>query len=735
MHIWLSERPNEVRDKGRDLHYLLFFIYYSFKMEKINTQAMLDSLCDGGIIASKLEHFEARQAQIDLMEMIIRCFNEDAVGAAEAGTGVGKSFAYLIPAVQFAGHTRQKVVISTATITLQRQLFDKDIPLVLKAMDLKVKAALVKGRGNYLCLRRLDEAFGESSLEGEGKQEELRRIMQWAKSSKNGSRDDISFSPSEALWSKICSDADLCMGKYCLLQDRCFVAAMRKEAAASQIIVVNHHLLFADLAARQEWAGYKTTAVLPSYSRVIIDEAHTIEDAATSFFSKEFSRIGIMRNLGRLHRKPNRGLLIDLCSIMPAYEKKTASLVSALNGIRKTAAELDSQALELCENERVFRFSPFRESRHAEKAIFPLFLALKKKLLAFTAKTAEILKQIPEEDNEEPAVWELKAILRRFESIAGICEAFTDHKNRQGEVLWIEEKSGASKADELFSKGKDWAVFTQSPVDLSKNLQESLFQPNKTVICVSATLAINGNFNYWASRCGACNANANKMFFSSCFPSPFPYSSAVLLASPTDTPLPDEQGYQDFVNHSVEQLAALAGGSALILFTSYQSLQSAWAAAAPGLQALGIRCLKQGDDDRSRLLSVFLSDESSVLFATDSFWEGVDAPGDTLRMVILCRLPFRIPNDPVFEARREAIEMSGGNPFMEISLPEAVIKFRQGFGRLIRRSSDRGIVALLDGRITKKRYGAFFLESLPQTMTSFSDFSGMLCDVENFLYR
>jgi len=280
---------------------------------------------------------------------------------------------------------------------------------------------------------------------------------------------------------------------------------------------------------------------------------------------------------------------------------------------------------------------------------------------------------------------------------------------------------------------------------------------------------VNGGFAYWATRSGAggylqaasesrgenfgggfCEnsgeaqggepaparkkGEANRAFYSGCFPSPFPYSSAVLLAVPADAPLPDEEAYQDFVNHSVARLAAVAGGSALALFTSYKSLNSAWNAAQPELQSLGIRCLKQGDDDRTRLLQAFLADESSVLFATSSFWEGVDAPGDTLRLVILCRLPFRTPNDPVFEARREAVQKSGGNPFMDLSLPEAVTKFKQGFGRLMRRSGDRGVVAVLDGRLIKKRYGEIFLHSLPETGTSFADLSSVLRRMEEFLF-
>jgi ATP-dependent DNA helicase DinG len=714
--------------------------------KKLDAQCILDTLREGGDVASRLEHFEPRQAQLDLMELVIKCFNENAIGAAEAGTGVGKSFAYLLPAMRFAVESGERVVVSTATITLQQQLFGKDIPLVNDAIKAKIKAVLVKGRGNYLCRRRLLEALREPELAGSAEQEQLEDISRWAETSKGGGREELAFVPLESVWSRVCSDAELCMGKACPEQSRCYVLALRREAAAAKIIVVNHHLLFADLAARHDGAGYEAAAVLPPYARVVIDEAHTIEKAATSFFSGEFSRIGILHYAGRLYRKrrarhgmarhgmaKKSGLLVRICSFLPGGDDSLQTLSAALDDIRKAAGDLDRPGLELCGLDGVFRFSPSgRDADGAESALFPPLIALRKKLLAFTAMAREIIELLPQNDADDmdpsvsgtSSVWELNAVLRRFEGIAGICSAFTDYRERPGEVMWIERRGSGADL---------WPVFTQSPVELAENLKGSLFMPNKTVVCVSATLAVSENFNYWAMRCGAAFV-ADRPFFTGCFPSPFPYSSAVLLAAPDDAPLPDEPDYQGFVDMAVGQLASAAGGSALALFTSYQSLQSAWLAARPELTALGIHCLKQGDDDRSRLLQTFLNDTQSVLFATDSFWEGVDAPGDTLRLVILCRLPFRTPNDPVFEARREAVEKNGGNPFMDLSLPEAVMKFKQGFGRLMRRSSDRGVVAVLDGRILKKRYGAFFLQSLPETRTSFGGFSGILRDTENFLF-
>ena len=710
---------------------------------KLNPAEILDTLCEGGSVAARLEHFEPRQAQLDLMELIIRCFNEDAIGAAEAGTGVGKSFAYLLPALHFAANNKERVVISTATITLQQQLFGKDIPLVQQATRLQIKSVLVKGRGNYLCFRRLEEALREPELPLggrplSGERDEIERVAEWANTSKSGGREEIPFTPAENIWSRVCSDADLCMGKRCPQQNRCFVVALRKEAAAARIIVVNHHLLFADLAARREGAGYEAAVVLPPYSRVIIDEAHTIEDAATSFFSKEFSKLSIMRHVGRLYRKRRAqrgGLLVRFCSLISDGDGSLDTLAAALDGIRLAAGELDSPALDLCGTEGVFRFSPDRENGGEDgaarsAALFPLLNSLRKKLLAFIELARELLELLPEESGDDSVVWELRSILRRFETIAGICSAFSEYRERRHEVMWIERRGGD---DAVSGEKGQWAVFTQSPVELAESLKESLFSPNKTIVCVSATLALSGSFNYWAIRSGAA-LTRERPLLTGCFPSPFPYSRAVLLAVPDDAPLPDETEYQDFVDHAVGSLAAASDGSALILFTSYQSLRSAWNVSRPELQNLGIHCLKQGDDDRSRLLRTFLTDSRSVLFATDSFWEGVDAPGDTLRLVILCRLPFRTPNDPVFEARREAVEKNGGNPFMDLSLPEAVMKFKQGFGRLMRRSSDRGVVAVLDSRLIKKRYGAFFLDSLPETRTSFSNFSGILRDTEDFLF-
>jgi len=646
---------------------------------------------------------------------------------AEAGTGVGKSFAYLLPAMRFALENKEKVVISTATITLQQQLFEKDIPLVASSMgDVKIKSVIMKGRGNYLCLRRLNDTLREGLL-FEFDKKEIDSIVEWSHNTKTGARSELSFMPSETLWAGVCSESDLCLGNHCPWREQCFIFALRREANNAHIIVVNHHLLFADLAARYQGAGYENAVVLPPFNRLIIDEAHTIENAATSFFSQEFSRTGIFRQLTRLYntRKANiHGLLVKLCAMLPSSEDRLDDMADAIQKIRASAESLDNCALEICGIEGIFRLSPSVDESFLKKSLFPNFKDLRKDILNLTNLIRDILENLDDEQTADPIVWEIKTIVRRLDGVAEICNVFCNYKKHEDNVLWVEK---------LNFKNSPWAVFTKTPLDLAPILKDSVFSPNKTVVCVSATLAINDDFTFWASRCGIDSINTRQTL-SGCFPSPFPYSSAVLLASPTDAPLPDEEGYQEFVNKAVAKLAAVAGGSALVLFTSYQSLTSSYNAAVDELTPMGIRCLKQGDDDRTRLLQAFLSDESSCLFATDSFWEGVDAPGDTLRLVIICRLPFRTPGDPVHEARREAVEKRGGNPFMELSLPQAVMKFKQGFGRLMRRSADKGVVAVLDGRILKKAYGNLFRQALPDTKTTFSDLNFILQDIENFFY-
>jgi len=710
------------------------------KTQKLDPAVISAALEPDGAISRRLPSYEIREAQLELMQLIISGFNDDALVAAEAGTGVGKSFAYLLPALSYAAVNEERIVISTATITLQEQLYRKDIPMVASALNKKIKTVLVKGRGNYLCRRRLDDALRESSLFDEGK-EQLENIARWAEKTPTGSRSDLAFLPEEGLWSRVCSEADNCMGMRCGERERCFVMLLRREASDARVLVVNHHLLFADLAARMDGAGYTGAVVLPPYTRVIIDEAHTTEDAATSFFSSEFSRLGIYRSLGRLYRmrrSPRGGLLTRLISLLPssvddnAYEDRIAD---GLEKIRSAVDSLDEAALELCGEDGVFRLRLQRDKEISAR-LSPEMVSLRKSINSLENFVRELLEKTPEESKDDPVVWEIRSVLRRLDTVGAVCTSFLEYKENSGDVMWIEKRGG--ETGKRFSDAP-WAVFNVTPLDVAPSLKEALFEPNKTVVCVSATLTTGGfgsanhSFDYWKSRSGLSLVTEREILCG-VFNSHFPYESNVLLASPVDAPLPTEAGYGAFVNAATTSLAEVSGGSALVLFTSYQALRGAYETALPVLENQGIKVLKQGDDDRNRLLASFLKDESSCLFATDSFWEGVDAPGDTLRLVILCRLPFKSPNDPVFEARSEALEGRGGNAFMDLSLPEAVMKFKQGFGRLMRKSSDHGVVVVLDGRLLRKSYGRVFLNALPETKICFESFDSVLHAVEDFLF-
>ncbi|MDR2343754.1 MAG: ATP-dependent DNA helicase DinG [Spirochaetaceae bacterium] len=690
---------------------------------RLQAASIIAQLEEGGAIAKRLPAYENRAPQLDLMRLIVRAFNEDSLALAEAGTGVGKSFAYLMPALSFASLNNERVVISTATITLQQQLFEKDIPLVNSALPKRVKAVLVKGRGNYLCRRRLNDMLNQSQLDLDFATEEaeFRAIVEWTSATGTGSRSDLPFAPQESLWSRVCSDADNCMGLRCYAREDCFVMRLRREAADARILVVNHHLLFADLAARRDGAGYGSTVVLPPYRRVIIDEAHKTENSATSFFTGQFSSPGLFRRLARLFRQRGArksGLLVRLAAILPSGEDG-GDWQAETEKIYEAAEELNRQALDLC-GEGVFRLVPARDRLITER-LLPYIEKTRRLLLRFTGKASALVETVEENQAERTAsedlLWELRSALRRLQKLCGVCSVFIEYRDHPLEAVWVERRHSV-RAD-----GGDWALFNTAPVSIAEHLKEALFEANRTVICVSATLTLSGSFNYWMSRTGIDMAKtvegAAKPVLNGIFPSPFPYERAVLTAVPSDAPDPNGRDFQNFVDEAVFRLAEASGGSALALFTSFESLNAAYRNAAPRLEALGIRCLKQGADDRSRLLRAFIEDESSVLFAAESFWEGVDAPGGTLRLVVMCRLPFKSPNDPIFEARSENIERLGGSPFMDLSVPEAIMKFRQGFGRLIRRTDDSGAVVILDSRLLRKRYGSLFLQSLPKTRYCF----------------
>jgi ATP-dependent DNA helicase DinG len=701
---------------------------------------------DEGYVASLLDEtgplavmnpdYEPRPSQIELAASVARAFNEGAIGVYEAGTGVGKSFAYLLPAMLWAATNDDRVVISTGTINLQQQLVEKDIPVATRIVGVPIKAVLIKGRQNYVCLRRLAESLQDARQERdffEDESAELEKIDEWTHVSPDGSKSDLSFMPREQVWSRICSESDACMGMRCAFHENCFVMRVRKEAASASILVVNHHLLFADIEARMGGAGYDDTAVLPPFHHVVFDEAHAVEDAATSFFSEYITRFKLQKQLNTLYRvrRGSVGGNLILLERLSSAGGSVQDALAAINEVKDCYVGVEDAAMELLSNSYSWRLSESTEGSAAD--LIARLIELRKRVSAVAGVIRTVLDGVDEQYLDDPIVWESKFSLKRLEFIGTLALHFSEWSERKDSVFWIEKVRLSGKA----SRGGEGALwyprFVQTPLSVAPMMQEGVYEPLATVVCTSATLRIAQSFDYWMRRAGVSLAEPNRVE-SGVFDSPFPYRTNVLFAIPDDGPLPEEDGFQAWLETAIVSLLQASAGHALVLFTAYDSLRSACELARATLSPLGMTILRQGDDDRARLLETFKSDESSVLFATDSFWEGVDAPGDALLHVIIAKLPFRVPNDPVHAARSEAIERQGGNPFMELSLPEAVIRFRQGFGRLMRRKTDHGVVTVLDRRVLTKRYGRLFTESVPETAQCFAPLADVLRKVERFLY-
>ncbi|MCR4579946.1 MAG: DEAD/DEAH box helicase family protein [Treponema sp.] len=698
------------------------------KIDVENAGALISA---GGALSKISEHFEERPVQIALLENIAKTFNNGKIGVFEAGTGVGKSYSYLIPSVLWAISNNEKVVISTGTINLQQQLCEKDIPAVEKIIGKKIKFVLMKGRQNYICKRRLSDAASVLDL-FEDETDEIKNIAHWAESSASGSKSDMTFMPSENVWTKVNSESDACMGMRCPFHNECFVMKVRKEAAAANIIVVNHHLLFADIESRMNGAGYADAAVLPPYKHIIFDEAHGIENAATSFFSESLTRFKINKLVNQMYRKRKNSNIGHLCTlaILSSNEEKADSAFELTSKIKNALTNLEIAASDLLQDKYTVRLCDA-----SARDFGPLLVAvgeLSRSLGTFTDMVREVMEGIADEDHDAPSYWESKIILRRLDSYVILLKNFLQWDEKRDNVYWIQKKRLSPELSRE-SASADFYIFNETPLDISYLMNEGVFEQMESVICTSATIKTGRDFNYWMKRSGLMLSDRERISAAE-YPSPFPYEKNMLFAVPSDAPLPDSSQYQQYIEMVIPRLISAAEGRTLVLFTSYESLKSAHRTAIASLKGFSGRIMKQGDDDSSRLLEAFREEKESVLFATDSFWQGVDIPGEALSQVIIVKLPFTVPNDPVFVARSEAIESRGGSSFMELSVPEAVIKFRQGIGRLIRRSDDKGVVIVLDRRIYEKRYGSIFIASMPPCKKMYEPISEITKKINSFIF-
>jgi ATP-dependent DNA helicase DinG len=700
------------------------------QLSSLDAGSLAGHLEAGGALSRIYPGFEARESQIQMLKFVCGAFNAGELRIAEAGTGVGKSLAYLIPAFQWVLENDERVVISTATINLQQQLVEKDIPLVCRILGRDPGHMLVKGRGNYLCLNRVGEALEETTLFDE-EDEQLKAINAWSAATTTGSRTELPFYPSDELWSRVCSEADACQGLRCANREGCFVLKARREAAACRILVANHHLLFSDLALRLSGMGFDSAAVLPPFQRIIFDEAHNVERNATSYFSESFTRAQILKYAGRLYRekKGRRSGLLSALEKVFGRSGEIAELRQLLGALADKAAVLDAKAARLFGSRTTFRLKAADgDTADDDPALFDLLLEpltdLAVTVTTLQARFARAVEGFPSEQEENPLVFESRLQMRRLGRVAEICQRFLRYRENREEIYWLESRKSF--------RGEPYVRFVITPLDVSEVMRQAVYEPYETVVFTSATLTVDRRFDYWKNRLGLASP-AGRSGAEAVFPSPFDYRQRVFLGIPKEAPEPEEEGFPDFLTEFIREALLVSEGRALVLFTSYSLLDFAFARIQPELAETGLLVMRQGSEERHRLLDRFRENTDSVLFATDSFWEGIDAPGKSLEVVVLTRLPFRVPTDPVMEARTEAIEERGGKAFWELALPDAIIRLRQGFGRLMRRRDDYGAVLILDPRIVRKAYGHFFLESLPEARTVVSSVQGVLQAFEDFI--
>jgi ATP-dependent DNA helicase DinG len=621
-----------------------------------------------GALSRALPGYEHRPEQLRLAEEVEQAFARRAYLMAEAGTGTGKTLAYLVPAVL----SGRKVVVSTATKTLQEQIFLKDIPLLQKKVGLSFAAAYLKGRSNYLCLHRLESFSQSPQFATREEAERWDSLQDWAKTTQTGDRAELDLPDSYATWSQLSTTSDTCLGQKCPVYDNCFVTRMRRRAEEADVVVVNHHLFFADLSIQSRTGGGRQgEGVLPRYDAVVFDEAHALEDVATEYFGRQVSSWRVEE------------LCADAQRALPQEDGRVgmlSALALKLRGDAETFFRAAPRALGLLGGEPSTRLSSksFSSVRNQVTAVI-------ESLAALASMTVSA---------DEP---ELAALCRRASEIGEELD-FIQRADSSDHVYWAEARGRGT-------------FLRAAPIDVAAELQKRLYGSVDTLVFTSATLAAGGRFDFFARRLGLEDSQAlGSEVRQLSVESPFDYPRQAALYTPGHLPEPNAPGFLEALAEELVQLTYLTDGRCFALFTSLRNMEAVHQLTR---NRLPYQILLQGERPKTALLEAFRA-EPSVLFASHSFWEGVDVPGDALSLVVIDRLPFASPGDPLVSARIDQLRERGEEPFSAYQLPEAILALRQGFGRLIRTQKDRGIVAVLDRRITSKAYGRSFLASLPK---------------------